>query len=469
MRISVRVKNRLMANYILIFIITSIIAITAFFILTFVSQILETSLVKNKYTAYSLMKDNVSEIEYMDVIENNGGIQVIDWEYRVIFNKGINHFSKSILTASEFTDFLLESQSIKRKYSYSIAYNEKERFWLVVTFPTSLRIDFNITHNRFIKSVDSKEVVWFTGGVAFIYLLMLAISTIIYSRMTAKTFTKPLAGLQESANRLSNGDYSARADMDITNEFGDLGRSFNEMADKIQREIELRKKSEATRRQLTLDIAHDLKNPLAVVMGYAEYCLNNPDGVGENQIRAIYQNSSRANSMITNLFELSKLESPEYRLNIKKIDLAEYLRVKLAKLIGTLESEGFTYDFEIPDGEINVMIDDKEMERVFNNIFDNSIRYNDRGTRLAIALKDYDGYVEITIADDGKGIPKELSEDIFRPFARVDEARNSETGGSGLGLAIVKKIIEIHGGTIALASDIGKGCKFNITLPKDKI
>ncbi|KAB3525514.1 HAMP domain-containing histidine kinase [Alkaliphilus serpentinus] len=455
-----------MIHYILMFVITTIIATTALYILTFVSQILDNKLVKNHYTAYSLMKDNVSEIEYMDVLRNNGGLQVIDSEYRVVFSKGINHFSKGQLTASEFTDFLTQAQSTKRNYSYSIAYNEEERFWLIITFPTSLRIDFNVTHNSLYKSVDSKEVVWFTGGVALVYLLMLAISTIIYSRMTATSFTKPLARLRESANRLRNGDYSARADMDIKNEFGDLGRSFNEMADKIQEEIELRKKLENTRRQLTLDIAHDLKNPLAVIMGYAEYCLNNPDDAKENQIRAIYQNSSRANSLITNLFELSKLESPEYKLNIVRVDIAEYLRVKLAKFVETLESEGFTYDFEIPEGEIYLPIDEKEMDRVFDNLFDNSIRYCERGGRLSIALKDYEDYVEITLEDEGKGIPKELSEEIFKPFARVDVTRNSETGGSGLGLAIVKKIIEIHGGGIALDSDLGKGCKFIITLPK---
>jgi signal transduction histidine kinase len=447
------------------FAITSVIAVVAVVILGAASGVLENSLVKNRYTALSIMKDDILDIEYNGIIDNNGGIQVIDSGYKIILSEGISNFPKSQLTASEFTEFLTQSQSTGRKYSYNIAYNEKMKFWLIVTFPTSIRIDFNVTRNNFYKSADTGAVTWFIVIVIAVYISMLIASTLIYSRLTASSFTKPLAILQWYTNKLRNGDYSARVNLSLDNEFGDLERSFNEMANQIQTEISLRKKSEDIRRQLTLDIVHDLNNPLSIIMGYAEYCLNNPNQQNENYIRSIYHNCSRANALITGLFELSKLESPEYKINMKKTDISEYLRTKAAHYIDFLEAAGFTYEFEIPERELYINLDEKEMDRVFDNIFQNAIRYNDKGTKVCMTLKKCDGYAEIMLSDNGIGIDKDLSGKIFSPFVRADKARNSETGGSGLGLAIAEKIVKLHGGNIYLVSDIGMGCTFYIELP----
>ncbi|MBV1757466.1 MAG: hypothetical protein KMY55_06425, partial [Dethiosulfatibacter sp.] len=201
-----KLKNRLLFNYVSIFLITTLIAVSAYFLFSLTSVNLEKTLVKNKYTAHSLMNDDISDIAYSDVTSNNGGIQVIDSNYKIIFSEGINTFPKSQLTVSEWTDFLTRSQDIRRQYSFSVAYNEREQFWLVVTFPTSIRIDFNITHNRFYNSADSTSVIAVITIIISIYVLLLIISTLLYSRMSASVFTKPLAALQKSANQLRKGD-----------------------------------------------------------------------------------------------------------------------------------------------------------------------------------------------------------------------------------------------------------------------
>jgi signal transduction histidine kinase len=411
------------------------------------------------------MKDDISNISYNDVITNNGGIQVIDSNLRIILSQGINTFPKSQLTYGEWTDFLIRSQDIRRQYSFSVAYNDKEQFWLVVTFPTSIRIDFNITHNRLYSSADSTSVVAVISVIISIYILLLIISTLLYSRMSASNFTKPLAALQKSADQLRMGDYEARSNLGLDNEIGDLERAFNDMAEQIQYEITLRMKSENSRKQLTLDIAHDLRNPLAVIMGYAEYCLSNPDKVEEKHIRSIYQNSYRADTLIKNLFELAKLDSPEYRLQSVKSDLSEYLRSRMAEYISRLEAADFTYEIDIPEHEIHVDFDHMAMDRVINNLMENTLRYNEKGTALFLKLLKTDRYAEITFSDDGIGISSDLCEGIFNPFVRADQSRNSESGGSGLGLSIVEKIVRMHNGTISLISDSGKGCTFIIRLP----
>lgn len=460
-----KVKNQFLLNYILVFIITSVIAVFLCIVLGALSSKIESSLVKNKYTASGLMKNNIQEIKYDDVVKNNGGLQVIDKEYRVIFSKGNDTLLKKQLTVSEFTNFLEQSQSIYRKYSYSIAYNEKMNFWLIITFPTSLRIDFNITHNKLFSSSDSNMVNGVIAGVIAVYLVMLILSTLIYSRLTAVAVTNPLKKLKINAYRLSNADYSRRVNLELNNEIGELGYAFDKMADQIQNEIKLREKSENSRKQITLDIAHDLKNPLAVIMGYAEYCLNNPSQNNETYLSIIYQKSRSINILINRLFELSKLESTEYKPDKHICDIAEYLRMKCADMISLLEAAEFDYNFNIPEDELYIKFDAKEMDRVIDNIFENAIQYNERGTEITLELKDLGGNVQIIISDNGIGIPRDCVDSIFQPFMRADKARNSETGGSGLGLAIVYKIIKLHNGEIKLDSDLGKGCIFTISLP----
>ena len=458
-----KVKNRFLLYYVLMFLITTVIALVAFAGLSLLSGLLEDSLVKNRYTAESLMKHSIEAIDYQDVVANHGGLQVVDSRYQVILSQGIAPYplNQKALTKSQFTEFLRESQSIHREFSYDIAYNEKEDFWLIVSFPTSIRVDFSITQNRNYESVDSGSAFLLAGSVLLAWLVLLALSTFLYSRMSAAGFTRRLSALQESASLFSQGDYTARAPEDSKDEFGELGGTFNQMADKIQGEMSLRKQSEDLRRQLTLDVAHDLKNPLAVVMGYAEQGIRHPDSLDERTLKLILENSSRANSLVANLFDLSRLESPEYQLQTKPTDLSEYLRRRMARRIDALEAAGFQAEFHIPEEPVYAELDELEMGRALDNLIDNALRYNEPGTKLSLTLREIEAegkkYAEILLEDDGRGIPRELSDGLFKPFA----IRES---GSGLGLSIVQKIIELHGGAIYLRTDSGKGCRFTIHL-----
>ncbi|MDF2890072.1 MAG: uncharacterized protein K0R80_439 [Clostridia bacterium] len=156
-----KIQNRFLANYILMFMISTMIGLFAFMLLGFANDVLSKTLIKNNFTAESLMRDDFRSIDTTSVIENGGGVQVIDSNYDVVFSAGLNTILKNKLTPAEFTDFLIMSKSIGVPYSYNIKYNPKEQFWLVVTFPTSIRIDFAIVHNKDYASVDTQEVTGF--------------------------------------------------------------------------------------------------------------------------------------------------------------------------------------------------------------------------------------------------------------------------------------------------------------------
>lgn len=464
-----KLENRFIVNYILMFVISTMIALFVFMLLGFAGDVISKTLVKNNYTAELLMEDDYSAIDVASVIKNGGGVQVVNKNYKIVFSTGINTFTKEQLTTAEFTDFLTSSKQIGIDYSFSTAYNSNEEFWLIVTFPTSVRIDFDIAHNKDYPSVDVQGVVGLIVAIVIFYLILIALSTVIYSKLTSLSIINPLRKLSKSARRLKDGEYSARVELNLKNEFGELGAVFDEMAQKIEQEMMLRIQSEDNRRKMVLDLSHDLKNPLASIMGYAEYCYNRSDLSRDEQanyMKIIYENSVKANHLLTDLFELSKMESSQYVLSKARVDICEYLRTQIGTFIATLDQAGFTYEFNIPESEIIIEIDAQQMDRVLQNLVDNSIRYNSKGTQIMINLVEKDDGVFIHFKDNGIGIPAEIAQDMFQPFVRVDRSRNSRTGGTGLGLAIVHKIISLHNGHISLQSDENVGCEFTIYLPK---
>lgn len=249
-----RIENRFVADYIVIFLISTLIGVFAVTLLSFASDVISKNLVNHNYTAAKIMTDDLSVLDVDPVLANGGGVQVVTKNYEVIFNQGIDNLPER-LNPETFTDFLAASHAKGNPYSYSIAYNPRAEFWLVVTFPTSIRIDFAIVHNPDFSSVDTQEVVGVMLAIILFYLILLGISTVIYSKLTSLSIINPLKKLYTSASRLKKGDYTSRVNLNLENEFGELATIFNEMADEIEKEIALRKQSEENRKKLILIFA----------------------------------------------------------------------------------------------------------------------------------------------------------------------------------------------------------------------
>jgi signal transduction histidine kinase len=159
------------------------------------------------------------------------------------------------------------------------------------------------------------------------------------------------------------------------------------------------------------------------------------------------------------------MDSPEFSLKLEKTDICECLRQICGELVPQLEKEGFEYDFDIPEDSVYAMLDTGRFGRILQNLASNAMRYNPKGTRITVSLKTENRQIAIDFSDDGIGIPPDLAENIFKPFVRVDDSRNSETGGSGLGLSIAKKIAQAHGGDLLLLPTEKKGSTFRIFIP----
>lgn len=463
-----KIQNRFVADYVLMFLISTMIGIFAIMLLSFASDVISKNLINFHVTAADIIRDDYENMDIAEVLDNGGGVQVVNQDYQVVFSQGINTLPET-LTPETFTSFLTNSHAKEVPFSYSIVYNPREDFWLIVTFPTSFRIDFAMVHNTDYPSVDIQAVTGVIVAIVLFYLILLGISTVIYSRLTSRSIITPLKKLCTSARRLKDGDYGSRVDLNLDNEFGELENIFNAMADEIEKEIDLRKQSEENRKKLVLDISHDLKTPLANIMGYAELCLLKPDLPKEQRqtyVKIIHDNSTRANRLMTDLFELSKMETSEYVLCKESVDFSEYLRERMGEAVAGFEEAGFSYEFHIPEQEIAVNIDAMQINRVLENLVDNTLSHNKRGTHVIVECIEKSESVAIRFKDNGVGIPPALRETIFQPFVKGDPARHSESRGTGLGLAIVMKIMMAHGGSVKLAPDEDAGCAFILSLPK---
>ncbi|NLG87898.1 MAG: HAMP domain-containing histidine kinase [Clostridiaceae bacterium] len=460
-----KLSNQFLRNFLVIFLLAILDTVLAFMLLYFASRLISGSLTKNRYPASAIMKDEYNQIESSAVVKNGGGVQVVDREYRVVYSKGLDTIGKDKLTAEEFTAFLKESKS--KPYHYDILYNPKGEFWLIVTFPTSIRLDFSLVYNKEAAAGDFVRAGFAIAFVVLSYLLILALTAFIYSRITAANITVPLNKLGDGTRLLREGDYSARVDLRLKNEFAELQNTFNDMAARIEHEISMRKKSEEDRKRLILDISHDLKNPLSSIQGYAELLMKKTGMIGQElneHLEVILNNSKRANQLLTELFELSQLDSPEFSLKPVKTDICEYIRQICAELVPLFECEGFKYEFDIPEESVFAMLDTDRFSRIIQNLANNAVRYNPKGTLVSVNLTVQNNRAVIGFSDDGIGIPAHLAENIFKPFVRVDDSRNSKTGGSGVGLSIAKKIAEAHGGDLTLHPDENKGSTFLITI-----
>ncbi|MEW9124666.1 MAG: HAMP domain-containing sensor histidine kinase, partial [Thermotaleaceae bacterium] len=296
----------------------------------------------------------------------------------------------------------------------------------------------------------------------------LGISIYIYSRFTSRVLVTPLQALLYGVEKIQAGDYSIRIQGQSVHEISRLRDAFNDMVLQLQKEIDLREESEASKKQLIMSISHDLKNPLTSVLGYSDYLLQNGDMSASERvqyIKVIYENGLRANHLMQDLFQLSYLNSANSVLSLKTQDLCEFMRELLAGYVPQLEEKDILYDFDIPEEPICVLFDEQQLDRAISNLIINAIKYNDFGNTLRVSLCKSSKKNIIVLEDNGIGIPKEFCEDIFKPFVRVDSARNSKTGGTGLGLFISKNILRKHGWDIYLDTTVPCGCRFIIEIP----
>ncbi len=227
------------------------------------------------------------------------------------------------------------------------------------------------------------------------------------------------------------------------------------------------KQLERTREEFIANVSHELRTPLSHIKGYVETLLdgakNDPD-VSTRFLETIARNADRLELLIEDLLTISELESGRVTLRLQTVEL----HAAVAKVFDDFKSRAQARKIALTDETAahTVHADPSRLEQVLSNLVDNAIKYGRPGGRVVVGARNTDdAKVEVSVRDDGVGLPPEALERVFERFYRVDKARSREQGGTGLGLAIVKHMVQGHGGKVWARSEPGKGATFYFTLP----
>lgn len=295
-------------------------------------------------------------------------------------------------------------------------------------------------------------------------IFLSAIGTIVLSfilgTILSRTITRPIRELTSATHEIASGKLGQQVPVRSKDEIGELASSFNKMNDDLARSFNLRK-------QMTADIAHELRTPLSLIIGHAE-AVN--DGVlppSRENFEIIREEANRLEQLVNDLRTLSLADAGELKLNIHAVDINKLLSDIQTMYLHQFNQKRVALNFEPAPVILPANLDPIRLTQVLTNILDNALRYTAEDGHVIITAAKQNNLIDITVQDSGMGVSSEEAQHLFDRFYRADASRTREwdAGGSGLGLAIAKSIIEMHKGKIWAESEKGKGLKVVIQLP----
>ena len=306
-----------------------------------------------------------------------------------------------------------------------------------------------VTH---ITDATNRSLILAGAGAGLIGLLLVSL---ISQRMLGS-----VRNLTAASRKMGAGDLSQRVPEGSRDEVGQLARTFNAMAGKLEN-------AERQRRNMVADVAHELRTPLSNIQGYVEAVR---DGVLEPDratIGTIHQQVLYLADLVEDLRLLTETEADDFRLNREPGSLLETVRESVEGARAKAEASGVVLSVDLPAESPTTAFDRTRISQVVGNLLDNAVRHTPTGGMVTVSAAVGQSRACVTVADTGEGIPADVLPFVFDRFYRVDPSRSRATGGAGLGLTIARKLVDAHGGSIRVESEAGRGTSFTFDLPLD--
>lgn len=463
MKFSLRIKLSLSYIFVALICVTLIIILTNVFLdKQFKEYINRNQEQKNKEVVISVVRQyqdngkwNMDGIETIGVsaLENGMIIKVKDGSGKIIWdatvhNNGmcqriIEHMSQNL--SSRYPN--IKGTYIEKPYPVNNKFNKAGTVEIGSYGPLYLS-DNDLA---FINTLNTMLI----GVGVFSFFFALVLGSIM-----AKRLSSPISKVIRTAQMISKGYFSDRiSETSSTSEICQLTTTINDLADTLE-------KQETLRKRLTADVAHELRTPLATLQSHMEAMI---DGIWKpdvGRLKSCHEEIVRIGKMVGDLGKLARYEGENLVLSKSKFNISELIQHIIQNFENGYRNKDIDINF-VGENEL-VQADKDKISQVIVNLISNALKYTPEGGAVEVSVKGAEDVTEISVKDNGVGIPDEDLPFIFERFYRADKSRNRLTGGSGIGLTIAKAITEAHKGCIEVQSKINEGTKFIISLPKEK-
>lgn len=281
------------------------------------------------------------------------------------------------------------------------------------------------------------------------------------------SISRPLKKIDRTAVEIAMGNYQKRVAINDSDEMGDLAQTINTLAEKLERVEMERIRLEQIRSDFLANISHELRTPLTAMQGFLEAL---QDGLVEDEqdrnkyIQVIYQETRHMNRLVDDLMDLVKLENREVSLYKAPVDIEEILHKVAFALHKEADKNNNRVIVTAAEKLPKLYADKHRITQILKNLLHNALKFTENGV-VELAAVQEGTMLKVRVADTGTGIAKDDLERIWERFFKGDRVRSKSNKGTGLGLAIVKELVELHNGSIAVESEVGKGTVFTLTLP----
>lgn len=295
----------------------------------------------------------------------------------------------------------------------------------------------------------------------FIPLIISVALAFVLVFFLSRYIVRPIRDISYAAGELSRGNLDWRVTPKTKDEIGELGVSFNKMAEEL-------KLQDGLRNTFIANVSHELRSPLTSMQGFIQGMLDR--AIEENDrdkyLEIVLSETKRMSALITDLLNLAKIESGKFPIEYSEFDINELLRRCFLMFEQRIEEKQLEVDIQLSEDKLFVWADEDRISQVVTNLVDNAVKFTPSGGELKLWTHVADNKVYISVADTGEGIPIEDQPYVFERFFKVDKSHSQKTPGTGIGLSIVKRIISQHGEKITLQSVPGKGTTFTFSLTR---
>ncbi len=311
---------------------------------------------------------------------------------------------------------------------------------------------------QFIKDIAQK-----TFASTYMPFLVIVVLSLIALMLITNSTLKPIREIIATSKQYATGNFNARIDVHTDNEFGELARYMEEMADELSRSNEYRK-------SFISNISHDFRSPLTSIKGYIEAMIDGtiPPDKHEKYLQIVLNETKRLTKLTQGLLELNNFDSFDLQLDKSNFDIKSIILPTINTFEGRCQDKGIYLHAIFHTDNTIVYADRTRIQQVIYNLVDNAIKFTPEGRQITVQVTEKSDKIFVSVKDEGVGIPPESIKKVFDRFYKTDPSRGKDKTGTGLGLAITKEIIKAHGENITLTSKVGEGSEFIFSLPMQK-